>query len=320
MSAEGRAAGASLPARVVFLGSGAFGIPVLESLRSIPGIDLVGVVTLPARPAGRHATPTPTPAAAAADAAGLPVLRLASVRTPEALGRVAALRPDLGVLADFGRIVPAGLLTLAPHGILNVHPSLLPRHRGATPVPATILAGDEVAGVSVILMDEGLDTGPLLGAESWSLRGDETAPELEERAAAVAAAMVRRLVPAWLAGEIEAAPQASVGVTLTRPFRREDGRLDPSEPAVRLERMVRALRPWPGTFLETAVGRLAVLEAEVAASEPDDEAGRLVADGDELAFSTSDGRLRLLRVQPAGGRSMTAAEFRRGSGRRFLGF
>jgi methionyl-tRNA formyltransferase len=319
VSGEGRAKRASPPARVVFFGSGAFGVPILESLRTPPTIDLAGVVTLLDRPAGRRATLTPTPVALAAEAAGVPVLKVGSVRTPESLERISALRPDLGVLADFGRIIPAELLALPAHGILNVHPSLLPRHRGATPVPATILAGDGVAGVSVILMDEGLDTGPILEAESWPLTGDETAPELEAQAAAVGASMVRRLVPAWLAGAVVPVAQPATGATLTRPFRREDGRLDPALPAVQLERMVRALQPWPGTFVETAAGRLAILEATVVTDAPGDEPGRVVEDGDGLALVTGEGRLRLVRVQPAGGRPMAAADYRRGAGRGLAG-
>jgi methionyl-tRNA formyltransferase len=319
VSGEGRAERASPPARVVFFGSGTFGVPILGSLRTLPAIDLAGVITLLDRPAGRRATLTPTPVAVAAGAAGVAVLKVGSVRTPASLERISALRPDLGVLADFGRIVPAELLALPAQGILNVHPSLLPRHRGATPVPATILADDDAAGVSVILMDEGLDTGPVLDAESWPLTGDETAPELEARAAAVGASMVRRLVPAWLAGAVVPVPQPATGATLTRPFRREDGRLDPSRPAVQLERMVRALQPWPGTFVESAAGRLSILEATVAASEPGGEPGRFEADGDGLALATSEGRLRLVRVQPAGGRPMSATDFRRGAGRRLIG-
>jgi methionyl-tRNA formyltransferase len=319
VSDVGRALGASSPARVVFFGSGPFGVPILRALLGLPGIRLDGVVTLPDRPSGRHAVPTPTPVAVTATALGIAPLKLASVRTPEALAALVALRPDLGVLADFGRIVPPGLLDIPPLGILNVHPSLLPRHRGATPIAATILAGDERAGVSVIRMDEGLDTGPIVAAEAWPLRGDEAAPELEAEAATVGARLIARAVPAWLAGTIQAVPQPEAGATLTRPFTREDGRLDPSLPAVRLERMVRALRPWPGTFIETAADRLAVLDAEVGEASAGDEPGHLVAAGDGLALATADGHLRLLRVRPAGSRAMSGSEYRRGAGRTVAG-
>ncbi len=310
---------ASPAARAVFFGSGEFGVPILRALGRVARIEVVGVVTLPDRRVGRRAALTPTPVAAAADALALPLLQLGSVRSEEALERIGALRPDVGILADFGRIIPPALLALPPHGILNVHPSLLPRHRGATPIPATILAGDAEAGVSVILMDEGLDTGPLLASASWPLRGDETSPELEARAAAVGSELLASVVPAWLADTLEAKPQAEEGATLTRPFTKEDGRLDPALGAVRLERMVRALQPWPGAFMETDAGRLAVLEARVGEERPGDEPGRLVADGDGLALATAEGRLRLIRVQPAGGRPMGIAEFGRGAGRRLAG-
>ncbi len=319
MSDEGRAASASLPARAVFFGSGEFGVPILRALLGIPGIEVAGVVTLPDRPVGRRATLTPTPVGSAADALGLTSLRLSGVRSDASLARIAALRPDVGVLADFGRIIPPALLALPPHGILNVHPSLLPRHRGATPIPGTILAGDAVGGVSVILMDEGLDTGPLLAAESWPLDGDETSPELEARAAAAAAVMLESVLPAWLAGSLVPAPQSEEGASLTRPFTKEDGRLDPALGAVRLERMVRALQPWPGTFMETDAGRIAVLEARVGEAQPGDEPGRLEAEGYGLALATTEGRLRLLRVQQAGGRPMAIEDFRRGAGRELAG-
>jgi methionyl-tRNA formyltransferase len=318
VSGEGGAAITSLPARTVFFGSGAFAVPILQALLALPAIRVVGVVTLPDRPAGRHALASPTPVAVAAEAAGLLPLKLASVRVPESITGVAALRPTLGVLADFGRIVPPALLDVPPRGILNVHPSLLPRHRGATPVPATILAGDERAGVSIIQMDAGLDTGPIVAAESWSLRGDEAGPELEAEAAAIGARLIARIVPAWLAGTVPAVPQSDEGATLTRPFTREDGRLDPSLPAVQLERMVRALRPWPGTFIETVAGRLAILEAAVA-PEAAGGPGTILADGDGLALATVEGRLRLQRVRAAGGRPMTGPEYRRGAGRMLPG-
>ncbi|HYM83042.1 MAG TPA: methionyl-tRNA formyltransferase [Candidatus Dormibacteraeota bacterium] len=319
MTEEGRPTSASLPSRVVFFGSGGFGVPILGSIASLPGTRLVGAVTLPDRPSGRHAALTPTPVAVAAERLGVPLFRMGSVRSADALERISALRPDVGVLADFGRIVPADLLDLPERGILNVHPSLLPRHRGATPVAATILAGDEEAGVTVIVMDEGVDTGPIVAQESWPLLGRETAPALEAKAAELAAALVRRVVPAWLSGSIVSAPQPTEGGTLTRPFRRDDGRLDPTLPAARLERMVRALEPWPGTFVDTSAGRLGVLAASVVPSAPDDEAGRLVADHGGLALATSDGRLRLERVLPSGRRPMTGAEYARGAGRSLVG-
>lgn len=301
------------PVRTVFLGSGAFAVPILQALAGAPETRLVGVVTAPARPAGRKGELRSTPVAetAAAEGLGVPVLTPERLRAAEAVAAILDLRPELAVLADYGQIVPADLLELR-HGALNLHPSLLPRHRGATPIPATILAGDRETGVTLIRMDEGLDTGPIVAAVSWPLKGRETGPDLEARAADAAAALLAASLGGWLRGELPARPQPLEGATLTRPLRRADGRLDPDRPAAELERQVRAYLPWPGSWLDSPIGRLAVHAASVAPSEPGDMPGALVALGDGLALATTDGRLELRDVQPAGGRRMSGADLRRG--------
>jgi methionyl-tRNA formyltransferase len=299
--------------RTLFLGSGAFAVPILDALVDAPEVKLVGVVSAPDRPTGRRAQLTPVPVARRARELGLPVLQPARLRAPEAVADVAALQPGFGVLADYGQIVPRSVLELPVHGILNVHPSALPRYRGATPIPATILAGDPVAAVSLIRMDEGLDTGPVVAQERWVLDGSETAETLETDATRHAAALVRRSLAGWLGGRIAATPQDEADASLTRPLRREDGRLDPGRPAVELERQVRAYVPWPGTFVDTNIGRLIVHEAEVAETMPDDTPGTLVADGSGLALATVAGRLRLRRAQLAGRRPADAASLRRGA-------
>lgn len=309
----------SIPARVVFFGAGAFGRPMLEALVGLAGVEVVGVVSAPDRPTGRGGRLTPTPVTDVARGRGLQVLRPARLREPATVAAIEALRPDLGVLADYGRIVPQSILDLPPAGILNVHPSLLPRHRGATPIGATIMAGDDHAGVTIIRMDAGLDTGPIVASTSWPLVGTETAPELELEAGRVGARLLVDTIPDWLRGERAAVPQDEAAATMTRPFRREDGRLDPMRSVVELERQVRALEPWPGTFVETAAGRLAVLAASAGEGRPDDVPGAVVEDGPGLALACLDGRLRLTRVQLAGGRAMPIAEFRRGAGRRLAG-
>jgi methionyl-tRNA formyltransferase len=204
------------------------------------------------------------------------------------------------------------VLELPAHGRLNVHPSLLPRHRGASPIPATILAGDLVAGVSVMRMDAGLDTGPVVASRSWPLTGRETAPELEMRAAHEGAALIAELFEPYLRGERRPVAQDDAAATLTRPLRRTDGWLDPERPAVQLERQVRAYLPWPGSYLETSMGRLAVLGAAIADRRAGDRTGELAEDGYGLALVAIDGRLRLTEVRPAGGRPMSGAAFRRG--------
>jgi methionyl-tRNA formyltransferase len=248
----------------------------------------------------------------AADALGLrPVLTPARLREPAAVAEALALEPDLVVLADYGGIVPRPLLEL-PHGALNLHPSLLPRHRGAAPIPATILAGDRETGVTIIRMDEGIDTGPIVAVERTPLSGTETAPELEIRLAAVAAELLARTIGPWLRGELTTRPQPADGGTRTALLRREDGRLDPRDGAAALERRVRALQAWPGAFIETDLGRIAVHAASLAPRQPGDAVGQLVAHEDTFAVVGSDGRLVVDIAQAPGGRRMTGAELLRG--------
>jgi methionyl-tRNA formyltransferase len=300
------------PARTIFFGSGAFAVPILEALHASPDIELVAMVSAPDRPAGRSRVLTPTPVAERAAALGIPLLRPARVRAPEAVADIAALHPDLGVLADYGQIVPAALLDLPPHGILNIHPSVLPRHRGATPISATIAAGDAEAGVTIFRMDAGIDTGPIVASRAWQLTGTERAPELEAAAARAGAALLLETVAGWLGGTVPAQPQQADGATFTRPFRREDGRLDPNRPARELERLVRAHVPWPGSFVDTGVGRIAVLAASVADARPADAPGRIVEEEGRLALTTADGRLVLEEVVREGRRPVGGAEFLRG--------
>ncbi len=226
------------------------------------------------------------------------ILRPERLRAPEAVADVLALDPRLLVLADYGQLVPAALLEV-PSGALNLHPSLLPRHRGASPIPATILAGDPETGVSLMRMEEGLDTGPIVAVERVALAGAETGPELEDRLARVAADLLERSVDPWLGGRLVPVPQAEEGATLTQPLRREDGRLDPARPARELERQVRAYEPWPGSWLDTPAGRLTVWRA---AARPSD--GSPPGTVGTAGLSTGDGLLAFDEVQPAGGRRM----------------
>jgi methionyl-tRNA formyltransferase len=304
--------------RTVFLGSGAFALPILAALADSELVRVAAVVTAPARPAGRRGQLRSTPVAELAAERRIRVLTPGRLRQPDTLAELSGIGAELMVLADYGRLIPPAVLDMPRHGALNVHPSLLPRHRGAAPVPAAILAGDAVTGVTLMRMDEGLDTGPLLARAELPLGGDEVAPDLEACLAEMGAALLLEHLPAWLEGSLVAVPQAGEEASLTRPLRRSDGRLDPSRPAVELERQVRAYQPWPGSYIEVDGERLIVWAADaekgaaaaMAAAEPGTLA--LDDDGAGMALVTVDGQLRLEEVQPAGRRRMTAAEYRRG--------
>ena len=283
--------------RTIFLGSGGFGRESLRRLNEHEAIDLVGVVTAPG-----------SVVQGLADELGIErVLTPARLRAPESLANIQELQPELLVLADYGQIVPSELLELK-HGALNLHPSLLPRHRGATPIPAAILAGDRETGVTLMRMDSGLDTGPIVAVERGPLDGTEIAPQLEADLELVAAYLLDTNLGPWIRGELVPRPQSSEGADLTRTLRREDGRIDPRTSAVELERQVRAYQPWPGSFVETPSGRIVVWSARAEesggpASGTFDERGLGVGDGERLGF---------IEVQPAGGKRMTWEAFLRG--------
>lgn len=296
--------------RTVFLGSGEFGGAALRTLAAHPDIDLVGVVTAPPRPAGRGQLARATPIGAIAAELGVSaVLTPERLRAADAVAAVLALDPGLIVLADYGQIVPAPLLDRA-HGALNLHPSLLPRHRGATPIPATILAADETTGVTLMRMDAGLDTGPIVAQSSQQLDGTETTPGLEATLALLAADLLRRSLGPWIRGELRAGPQPDAGATLTRPLRREDGRVRIDRSAATLARQVRALQPWPGSFVDSALGRIVILSA---AADNGDGDGAIPGTFDALGLGLQDGRrLRFIEVRPAGGRAMVWLDCLRG--------
>jgi methionyl-tRNA formyltransferase len=293
--------------RTVFLGTGGFGRSSLRRLADRDDIQLVAFVTAPPRPAGRKQRTTRSVIADVADELPIrpTILTPERLRDPEWIAAVLADDPELLVLADYGQIVPAALLGRR-YGALNLHPSLLPRHRGATPIPAAILAGDRETGVSLMRMDAGLDTGPIVAQTTVPLDGSETAPALEERLEGVAADLLDSSLGPWIRGELEPRPQDEAGATLTRPLTRGDGRLDPGKPASELERQVRAFQPWPGSFVDTPVGRMVVWNASVA------DAGANAGSFDEVGLVTADGRLALHEVQPASGKRMSWADFLRG--------
>ena len=279
-------------------------MPIVSALATSPLVDLLAVVTAPRRVGSRGKEVDPPVADWATDNQ-VPTFRPARLRTPSAVEHIRSHQPDLLVLADYGQIVPSELLDLPPHGALNLHPSLLPRWRGASPIPAAILAGDKSTGVTLMQMDAGLDSGPIVAQREVELAGEEIAPELESRLSRVAAELLTATLGDWLAGLIHPRAQAADGVTMTKQLRREDGRLDPAKPAAELERQVRAYQPWPGSFIESDGDRLVVWRARVVDTTP--------AHG--LGLQTSDGVLELVEVQPAGGRRMPAADYLRGRSR-----
>lgn len=298
-------------AHIVFMGSPDFAVPSLEALARAHRV--VGVVTQPDRPAGRGSRLRPPPVKVAAQALGLPVYQPKSLRNPDALAQLKAWEPEVIVVAAFGQILPPAVLELPPYGCVNLHASLLPRWRGPAPIAAAILAGDEVTGITVMRMDEGVDTGPILAQREEPIRPDDTTGSLTERLARLAAELIVETLPAYLVGRLSPQPQPTEGVTHCRMLRKEDGRLDWHRSAVELERQVRAMDPWPGAFTTWRGQRLKVLRAAPLPKWRGDlRPGTVFPFEGGAAVATGEGALQLLEVQRAGKKPLPIEAFLRG--------
>ena len=302
--------------RIVFMGSPAFVAPVLDAAERFvagQGGSIVAVYAAPDRPAGRGRAVQPSPIKRHAEAKGIPVLTPARPTNTDETEGFLALEADLVVLAAYGLLLPKPFLYEPQHGAINVHPSLLPRHRGAAPVQAAILAGDVVTGTTIMKMDEGLDTGPVLAMRNVALDGSERAPELTERLFALGASMLEETLPAYLGGTLLPAAQAVEGMTIVKRFSKADSGLDWSKPAAELERQVRAFDPWPGSATLWDGRRIEILEAEVGPTEKTGvPAGHVIDLDGGLAVGTGDGLLVLQRVRLEGRQATAARDFLRG--------
>ncbi len=314
------------PIRTVFLGTPAFAVPSLRALAASPAFEVALVVTQPDQPAGRGRRLSPSAVKALALELGLPVFQPARLRQPGARERLAEVGADLFVIAAYGQLLRPAILALPRHGTLNVHPSLLPRHRGPAPVAATILAGDDEGGVTIMLTDAGMDTGPILAQRRLPLTGRETTASLTAELAEQGAALLVETAPRWVRGEIEPQPQDEALATVSRLFTREDGAIDWSRPAVELARQVRALNPWPRAYTFHDGRRLLLLDAlpltpddapvaapaslSVTSPQPGTVFGPA---GDDLLVAAGDGWLRVREVQPEGRRAVSGAAFLRGT-------
>jgi methionyl-tRNA formyltransferase len=293
--------------RVLFIGTGEIGVPVLRRLLDSDEHEVVGVVTQPDKPVGRAQRIEAPPIKGAIGAAQVPVLQPKRIKAEEAVAQIRALAPDLIVVMAYGQILPRAVLEIPRMACLNLHASLLPRHRGAAPIQAAILAGDHETGISVMYMDEGLDTGDVLLQKQIRIADNETGGTLHDRLAEIAPAALEEALAALQGGSAPRVPQDSSLATYAPKLEREDGRLDGSERAALLERKVRAFDPWPGAYalLRDEAGRdrkLKVFRAHVVTEGA----------GGQLAFRTSDALLALDEVQLEGKRRMSAAEFLRG--------
>ena len=298
--------------RLAFMGTPDFAVPSLAALLET-GHRVVAVYCQPPRPAGRGHRPQPSPVQLFAEARQIPVFTPRSLRSPEVQGEFAALGLDAAVVAAYGLILPPAVLAAPRLGCLNVHASLLPRWRGAAPIQRALLAGDPETGVTIMQVDQGLDTGPMLLRQAIPIGAGATAGSLHDALAAAGARLIVEALDGVAAGRLVPVPQPADGVTYAAKLERDEGRLDWSMPAIELERRVRALNPWPGVWFEAAGERIKVLAAQVV---PGLVPGVSAAPGtlldDQLTLACGTDALRLVRVQRSGRGPVDGAAFLRG--------
>ncbi len=307
--------------RVVFMGSPEFAVPPLEQL-VLNQYQVVSVYTRPDKPAGRGRGLVSPPVKLAAQSLGLEVAQPPSLKEAGVVEQLTRLNPDVIVVAAFGQILPRAVLDIPRLGAVNVHPSLLPRFRGASPVAAAILAGDEFSGVSIMLMDEDLDSGPILTRAQIPISAADTTGSLTAKLSSVGASLLLEALCHYLRGELAPQPQDEAGVTYSGIVTKNEGEADWRLPAVDIWRRVRAFYPWPGCYTRWRGKKLDIIEALPLNNAGSFKVGEVVAlpSGSAAAFgiNTGDGVLGILRVQLEGKKAISAAEFLRGQ-REFIG-
>jgi len=307
--------------RSIFMGTPEFAVPVLESL--IQGsYDVVAVYTQPDKPAGRGQQLTSPPIKELAMKYKIPVIQPNTLKSAEVVQGLASFEPELIVVAAFGYILPREVLSLPKFGCLNVHPSLLPKHRGPSPVAETLLCGDLFAGVTIILMDEGLDSGPILAQQKVGVSASDTTGSLTRKLASAGAELLMETLPKWLGGELKPQAQDKDGATYSRMIINKDGELNWHVTAVELWQRIRAFNPWPGCYTWWKGKRLKIHSATPLGDKARGEIGKVVALPKSapvrVGVVTGEGILGLCQIQLEGKREMSADEFTRGQ-RDFIG-
>ncbi len=307
--AASRGAGVTAePVRVVFCGTPNFAVPTLEELHR-SGADILMVVTQPDRPKGRGRKTSPPPVKTAAERLGLPVLQPERIRDPEVIRTLTALQAHCLVLAAYGQLLPKSLLDAFPLGALNVHPSLLPKYRGAAPIQRAILNGDTETGVCIMLMDEGMDTGPVLAVESVPIRPEDTFGTLHDTLARHGARLLCRTLDAWRHGRCRPVPQDSSRAVPAPPVQKEEAHVDWSLPAASVWCRIRAFDPWPGAYGFHGSQRIKFFDARMSSFVTEGPPGEVLGlSRDGLLVRAGDGTAVVLGTLQLEGRKPVPAE------------
>ena len=297
-------------AKIVFMGTPEFAVPSLSALMATH--DVVAVVTQPDRPAGRKKRLRQSPVKRLAQLAGINIMQPVRMRKSNVAEALKEYQADLHVVVAYGQILPQAVLDVPRHGTINVHASLLPRWRGAAPIQAAIRAGDCQSGATIMLLDAGLDTGPILAKRALKLAPDETGLSLHDKLAQLGADLLVETLPHYLSGEFDLQPQDESQATYAPQIKKEEGEIDWSKPALSIDRQVRAFTPWPGTF--TAWNELTLKVIAGCAGAGAARVGQVIEQAGAIAIGTGDGLYFPTELQLAGKKRLKVLEFLNGYG------
>jgi methionyl-tRNA formyltransferase len=295
--------------RIVFIGTGEIGVPTLRALQNSEH-ELAGVITQPDKPVGRDQKITAPPIKAALAGSKIPIFQPTKIKDPTAIEQIRVLKPDVIVVMAYGQILPRAVLEIPRVACLNLHASLLPRWRGAAPIQAAIAAGDPETGITVMYMDEGLDTGDILLQRKIDVLPTDIGASLHDRLAAVAPDALMESLGLMASRNAPRIPQENAAATYAPKLNRESGRVNWSEPADVIERKIRAYHPWPGAFTDFASRKMKIFSATVV--DLRGQPGEILRKDKDLVVGTADRALSITEVQLEGKRRMSAAEFLRG--------
>jgi methionyl-tRNA formyltransferase len=300
--------------KIIFFGTPEFAAKILEALLSAD-YAIKAVVAQPDKAVGRHQTLTHPPTKVLALKNKIKVLQPANLKDPDFLADLKKLKPDLIITAAYGKIIPKEILELPKFGAINVHGSLLPKFRGASPIQYAIWQGEAEAGVTIMLMDEIMDHGPIVAEEAIRIAPDDTSGTLHGKLADLGANLLIKTLPKWLNRELEPQDQDMTQVTYTKILKRDDGRINWSKPAIEIERQIRAFTPWPGVFTEIDGKRLKIIKAKIANESGSKNAGEVLkTSSGELAVVCGESSLILEKVQLEGKKEVSGKEFLNGYG------
>lgn len=291
--------------KIVFMGTPDFAVPTVKAL--IKHHELIGIVTQPDRPAGRGAKVRMSPVKELALKHNIPVFQPEKIRKADAIEELMQWTPDVYVVAAFGQILPQKVLDIPPYGSINIHASLLPRWRGAAPIHAAIRAGDNETGVTIMVMDAGLDTGPMLKKRAISIASDETGQSLHDKLAELGAELLLETLPDYISGDLKPQAQPEEGITYAPQIKKEEGQIDWSQDAVSIERLVRAFTPWPGTFTFWNGKQLKIHRGENGKGNL--EAGKVAEIDGHVAIGTGKGVYYPLELQLEGKKRVDIESF-----------